>query len=100
MIMALLGIEAPDRETSVNLAKYTIAWLSSYLLACLVLIMTRQKPQGNTLAEVANRIVSLVHAVFMVCCISAVMAWKDPFKRVGTVSSLMLSSGVPVYLCT
>ena len=60
-------------------------------MACLVLILTRQKPQGNTLAEVANRIVSFVHAVMMVCCIAATMGWKDPFKRVGTVSSLMLS---------
>ena len=100
LIMALLGIEAPDHETSVNLAKWTMAWLSSYAVACLVLILTRQKPQGNTLAEVANRIVSLVHAVLMVCCIAAVMAWKDPFKRVGTVRSLMLSFGGAVCLCT
>ena len=97
--MALLGIEAPDHETSVNLVSYAVAWLTSYAVACLVLILTRQKPQGNTLSEVANRIVSLVHAVLMVCCIAAVMDWQDPFKCVGAVSSLMLLVGGLACLC-
>eukprot|EP00891_Asterochloris_glomerata_P005987 jgi/Astpho2/5987/Aster-x1341 len=60
LIMALLGIEAPDHETSVNLVSYAVAWLTSYAVACLVLILTRQKPQGNTLSEVANRIYAVL----------------------------------------